>query len=109
MREKRRHLANSVTPYAFQQTASRVVAYLAFLSLFERAFADDGPIRVLTEQGEKRFELMNRDAVFAFEELRRARHNMVLGRTAARWSLANAAEALNKVSPTELRLTETST
>jgi hypothetical protein len=94
-REERARLAAKTTEYLVDAEA-RVVAYFTFLRLLERAFADDGAIRVLVDKGKSRYEKMPLEAVDAFEKLRHARENLVLGRTAARWYLADAAKALDK-------------
>ena len=94
-REERARLAAKTAEYLVDAEA-RVVAYFTFLRLLERAFVDGGAISVLVNKGKSRYEKMPQEAVDAFEKLRHARENLVLGRTAARWYLADAAKALDK-------------
>ena len=86
---------------------ARVVAYFSFLRLLGRAFAEDGPIQILAQQGKQRYTEMPPgvdgqpdpgEVVEALEELREARQRLELGRTASRFYLADAEAALNRVS-----------
>jgi hypothetical protein len=75
-------------------TEARVVAYLVFLRLVERAFADTGPMKRLTDAGPCRFDELPADAIEVYEELRRTREQLARGRTASRLHLADAVAAL---------------
>ena len=77
---------------------ARIWAYLTFLRLVERAFADDGPISALADASPCQYDKLPRDALAVFEQLGRTREQLALGRMASQLYLGDAVSAIEMMS-----------